>query len=82
MKYVAFVTDDKDKIGWYDIPINEKLDVGDFILFYPEEDSRDNNNKNFTNEEVNNGISLLVEKRVYSTIDGMMYYCKRANHSL
>ena len=48
-----------------------KLIVGDFIRYFP-----DSENEEFTASEIDDGVMFEVVKRVYSTIDGMLYYCK------
>jgi hypothetical protein len=71
MKGYAFVEEKDSKLFNEEIKIKTKLIVGDFIKFYP-----DAYDERFTESEVDNGITLEVLKRVYSTIDGMLYFCK------
>jgi hypothetical protein len=78
MKGTAFITTKGDRLCFMDIPIKEELVVGDYIKLYPEDGDQDNYNNQFTDDEINDGIDLIVRKRVYSTIDGMMYYCDYA----
>ena len=78
MKGTAYVNKKEDRLFCIDIKITNELIIGDYIRFFPELDDRDNYDKPFTNDEVDNGIDLIVKMRIYSTIDGMMYYCDYA----
>ena len=73
MNGYAFVEQEESKIFGEEIEVKTELIVGDFIKYFP-----DAENEKFTGSEVDDGIMLEVVKRVYSTIDGMLYFCRHA----
>ena len=69
----AFVEQEESKVFGYEIEVKAELIVGDFIKYFP-----DAEDENFTDSEVDDGFMLEVVKRVYCTIDGMLYFCRDA----
>jgi len=73
MKGYAFIKQEGSKFLHEEIEVKVELIVGDFIKYFP-----DDEDKKFTDTEVDDGVMFEVVKRVYSTIDGMLYFCRHA----
>tara|TARA_R110000803_G_scaffold60137_4_gene119234 strand:- start:547 stop:795 length:249 start_codon:yes stop_codon:yes gene_type:complete len=72
MKGHAYIESKDSRLDRVDeITVDVELFKGDYIRYFPH-----HTEKEFTNEEVDNGIEIIVLKRVYSTIDGMLYFCE------
>jgi|TARA_R110001632_G_scaffold217401_2_gene346040 hypothetical protein len=70
-KGYAVVWQEESRFYGEEIEVRNELIVGDFIRYFP-----DSENEEFTASEIDDGVMFEVVKRVYSTIDGMLYYCK------